>query len=150
MSTVRSGKDVSVKWFYTEQNMNTTQNEILFCSTELNSIVILSPFFCPCSCDRFAEQLDRIEEDMDKINADMKEAEKNLTGMEKCCGICVCPCQKWVYNSYIYIFISRCRWNGRQIIIVIIIIITKIPTSRKFLSTRNKPKRCLLLVARQR
>lgn len=30
---------------------------------------------------------------MDKINADMKEAEKNLTGMEKCCGICVCPCQ---------------------------------------------------------
>ncbi|OQR74718.1 synaptosomal-associated protein 25-like [Tropilaelaps mercedesae] len=31
---------------------------------------------------------------MDKINADMKEAEKNLTGMEKCCGICVCPCQK--------------------------------------------------------
>jgi len=21
----------------------------------------------------------------------MKEAEKNLTGMEKCCGLCVCP-----------------------------------------------------------
>ncbi len=31
---------------------------------------------------------------MDKINTDMKEAEKNLTGMEKCCGICVCPCSK--------------------------------------------------------
>lgn len=31
---------------------------------------------------------------MDQINADMKEAEKNLTGMEKCCGICVCPCNK--------------------------------------------------------
>ncbi|XP_075555078.1 synaptosomal-associated protein 25kDa isoform X6 [Dermacentor variabilis] len=44
--------------------------------------------------DKQGEQLDRIEEDMDKINADMKEAEKNLTGMEKCCGICVCPCQK--------------------------------------------------------
>ncbi|KAM7288397.1 synaptosomal-associated protein 25 isoform X2 [Ixodes scapularis] len=44
--------------------------------------------------DEQGEQLDRIEEDMDKINADMKEAEKNLTGMEKCCGICVCPCQK--------------------------------------------------------
>lgn len=43
--------------------------------------------------DKQGEQLDRIEEDMDKINADMKEAEKNLTGMEKCCGICVCPCQ---------------------------------------------------------
>ncbi|KAB7501589.1 Synaptosomal-associated protein 25, partial [Armadillidium nasatum] len=31
---------------------------------------------------------------MDQINADMKEAEKNLSGMEKCCGICVLPCNK--------------------------------------------------------
>lgn len=41
-----------------------------------------------------SEQLDRIDEDMDRINTDMREAEKNLTGMEKCCGICVCPCNK--------------------------------------------------------
>nr|CAD7416650.1 unnamed protein product [Timema poppensis] len=41
-----------------------------------------------------SEQLDRIEEGMDQINADMKEAEKNLTGMEKCCGLCVLPCNK--------------------------------------------------------
>ena len=41
------------------------------------------------------EQLDRIEEGMDQINADMKEAESNLAGMEKCCGICVLPCNKW-------------------------------------------------------
>lgn len=40
------------------------------------------------------EQLDRIEEDMDAIHTDMREAEKNLTGMEKCCGVCVCPCAK--------------------------------------------------------
>ncbi|KAG5671384.1 hypothetical protein PVAND_001585 [Polypedilum vanderplanki] len=40
------------------------------------------------------EQLDRIEEGMDQINADMREAEKNLSGMEKCCGICVLPCNK--------------------------------------------------------
>ncbi|GFV45873.1 synaptosomal-associated protein 25 [Trichonephila clavipes] len=45
--------------------------------------------------DDQGEQMDRIEEDMDKINADMKEAEKNLEGMEKCCGICVCPCNKF-------------------------------------------------------
>nr|XP_027205071.1 synaptosomal-associated protein 25-like [Dermatophagoides pteronyssinus] len=44
--------------------------------------------------DEQGEQLDHIEEDMDKINTDMREAEKNLTGMEKCCGICVCPCNK--------------------------------------------------------
>lgn len=41
--------------------------------------------------DEQGEQLDKIEEDMDKINVDMREAEKNLTGMEKFCGICVCP-----------------------------------------------------------
>ncbi|UYV81143.1 SNAP25 [Cordylochernes scorpioides] len=40
------------------------------------------------------EQLERIEEDMDRINADMREAEKNLSGMEQCCGICTCPCNK--------------------------------------------------------
>merc|ERR1719458_2062829 len=28
---------------------------------------------------------------MDKINAEMKEANKHITGMEKWCGICVCP-----------------------------------------------------------
>lgn len=33
---------------------------------------------------------------MDQINTDMREAEKNLTGMEKCCGLCVLPCQKYV------------------------------------------------------
>lgn len=40
--------------------------------------------------DEQGEQLDKIEEDMEKINVDMREAEKNLTGMEKCCGICPC------------------------------------------------------------
>lgn len=55
---------------------------------------------CICTYVQFSkttEQLDRIEEGMDQINADMKEAEKNLTGMEKCCGICVLPCNKYVY-----------------------------------------------------
>ncbi|KAK3093134.1 hypothetical protein FSP39_011526, partial [Pinctada imbricata] len=37
------------------------------------------------------EQLDRIEEGMDQINQDMKDAEKNLEGLEKCCGLCVLP-----------------------------------------------------------
>jgi hypothetical protein len=29
----------------------------------------------------------------------MKEAEKNLTGMEKCCGLCVLPCSKYKYYN---------------------------------------------------
>jgi synaptosomal-associated protein 25 len=44
--------------------------------------------------DEQGEKLDRIEEDMDQINTDMKEAEKALTGMEKCCGLFACPCSK--------------------------------------------------------
>lgn len=40
------------------------------------------------------EQLDRIEDGMDQINEDMREAEKNLSGMEKCCGLCILPCGK--------------------------------------------------------
>lgn len=35
--------------------------------------------------------MERIEEGMDQINQDMKDAEKNLEGMEKCCGLCVLP-----------------------------------------------------------
>ncbi|XP_048340110.1 synaptosomal-associated protein 23 [Sphaerodactylus townsendi] len=41
--------------------------------------------------DEQGEQLDRIEEGMDQINRDMREAEKNLTELNKCCGLCVCP-----------------------------------------------------------
>lgn len=41
-----------------------------------------------------AEQLDRIDEGMDQINQDMKDAEKNLEGLEKCCGLCVLPWKK--------------------------------------------------------
>jgi synaptosomal-associated protein 25 len=39
--------------------------------------------------------LDRIEEGMDQINQDMKDAEKNLEGMEKCCGLCVLPWKRY-------------------------------------------------------
>uniref|UniRef100_A0A671DMW2 Synaptosomal-associated protein 23 n=1 Tax=Rhinolophus ferrumequinum TaxID=59479 RepID=A0A671DMW2_RHIFE len=42
--------------------------------------------------DEQGEQLNRIEEGMDQINKDMKEAEKTLTELNKCCGLCVCPC----------------------------------------------------------
>ncbi|KAM8920777.1 synaptosomal-associated protein 23 isoform 2-T2 [Pelodytes ibericus] len=41
--------------------------------------------------DEQGEQLNRIEVGMDQINKDMREAEKNLTELNKCCGLCVCP-----------------------------------------------------------
>ncbi|XP_063145957.1 synaptosomal-associated protein 23 [Candoia aspera] len=44
--------------------------------------------------DEQGEKLNHIEEGMDQINKDMKEAEKNLTELNKCCGLCVCPCNR--------------------------------------------------------
>lgn len=44
--------------------------------------------------DEQGEKLHRIEENLDTINADMREAEKNLTGLEKFCGLCVCSCRR--------------------------------------------------------
>ncbi|XP_018590821.1 synaptosomal-associated protein 23-like [Scleropages formosus] len=40
------------------------------------------------------EQLNRIEQGLDQIGEDMKIAEKNLTDMSKCCGLCLCPCNR--------------------------------------------------------
>ncbi|XP_041132219.1 synaptosomal-associated protein 23-like [Polyodon spathula] len=44
--------------------------------------------------DEQGEQLQRVEDGMDQINEDMKHAEKNLTILTKCCGLCVCPCDR--------------------------------------------------------
>lgn len=37
------------------------------------------------------EQLNRVEEGLDGMHTEMRQAEKHLTGMEKWCGLCVCP-----------------------------------------------------------
>lgn len=36
---------------------------------------------------------------MDQINQDMRQAEKNLTDLSKCCGLCVCPCDRYAHPS---------------------------------------------------
>ncbi|XP_026195637.1 synaptosomal-associated protein 23 isoform X2 [Anabas testudineus] len=53
--------------------------------TGINTMVML---------DQQGEQLRNVEEGMDKINHDMRQAEKNLTDLSKCCGLCVCPCDR--------------------------------------------------------
>lgn len=73
----------------TDESLESTRRMLMLCEESkeagIRTLVAL---------DDQGEQLERIEEDMDKINADMKEAEEALHGMEKCCGICACPCQK--------------------------------------------------------
>lgn len=46
-----------------------------------------------------SEQLKRVDEGMDQINQDMRQAEKNLTDLSKCCGLCVCPCDRYTKRS---------------------------------------------------
>ncbi|XP_068894888.1 synaptosomal-associated protein 25 isoform X2 [Tenebrio molitor] len=73
----------------TDESLESTRRMIALCeeSTEAGTKTMEM-------LDHQGEQLDRIEDGMDQINTDMREAEKNLTGMEKCCGLCVLPCQK--------------------------------------------------------
>ena len=43
------------------------------------------------------------------MNAEMREADKHITGMEKWCGLCVCPWNRFVNNDSIYILLySSC------------------------------------------
>ena len=44
--------------------------------------------------DEQGEQPNRREEGMDQITKDMREAEKTLTELSKCCGLCVFPCDR--------------------------------------------------------
>ncbi|XP_029972161.1 synaptosome associated protein 23.1 isoform X2 [Salarias fasciatus] len=53
--------------------------------TGINTMVML---------DEQGEQLRNVEVGMDQINKDMRQAEKNLTDLSKCCGLCVCPCDR--------------------------------------------------------
>ncbi|CAL8363830.1 unnamed protein product [Merluccius merluccius] len=59
--------------------------------------------------DEQGEQLERIEEGLDQINSDMKEAEKNLTDLGKCCGLCSCDKLKAFEESGAY----KAVWGGR-------------------------------------
>lgn len=73
----------------TDESLESTRRMLSLCEESqdvgIKTIVML---------DEQGEQLDRIEEGMDQINQDMKDAEKNLEGMEKCCGLCVLPWKK--------------------------------------------------------
>ncbi|XP_051779591.1 synaptosomal-associated protein 23-like isoform X2 [Erpetoichthys calabaricus] len=44
--------------------------------------------------DDQGHQLNRVEKELDKIDEDMKDAEKYLKKLAKCCGLCMCPCDK--------------------------------------------------------
>uniref|UniRef100_A0A3Q3KT17 Synaptosomal-associated protein n=1 Tax=Mastacembelus armatus TaxID=205130 RepID=A0A3Q3KT17_9TELE len=59
------------------------------------------------------EQLNRVEDGMDQINQDMKQAEKNLTDLSKCCGLCVCPCDRGFSGDYQKIRVTSIEHDSR-------------------------------------
>ncbi|XP_076002024.1 synaptosomal-associated protein 25 isoform X2 [Genypterus blacodes] len=63
--------------------------------------------------DEQGEQLERIEEGLDQINSDMKEAEKNLTDLGKCCGLCSCDKLTAFEESGVYKAVSG-RASGQD------------------------------------
>lgn len=73
----------------TDQSLESTRRMLQMAEesqqTGVNTMVML---------DQQGEQLRRVEEGMDQINQDMRQAEKNLTDLSKCCGLCVCPCDR--------------------------------------------------------
>jgi hypothetical protein len=46
---------------------------------------------------------------METMNSEMKEAEKHITGMEKWCGLCVCPWNRFVIILLIMLVINLDR-----------------------------------------
>uniref|UniRef100_A0A1I7Y9I3 Synaptosomal-associated protein n=1 Tax=Steinernema glaseri TaxID=37863 RepID=A0A1I7Y9I3_9BILA len=71
------------------QSLESTRRMMAFCEESkeagIKTLVML---------DDQGEQLERVEGGLDTINQDMREAEEHLKGMEKCCGLCVLPCNK--------------------------------------------------------
>jgi len=49
---------------------------------------------------------------MDQINQDMRAAEKNLEGMEKCCGLCVLPWKRYVAG------VILCQNSGLGLVLI--------------------------------
>jgi len=62
---------------------------VFFFKSRLHTLTTETPILCDPTF-RHPEQLERIEEGLDQINQDMREAEKNLTDLGKCCGLCSC------------------------------------------------------------
>jgi len=73
----------------TDESLDSTRRMLTLCEESKEAGIR-----CLVALDDQGEQLDHIESGMLQINEDMREAEKNLQGMEKCCGLCVLPCNK--------------------------------------------------------
>uniref|UniRef100_A0A4W4HDA7 Synaptosomal-associated protein n=1 Tax=Electrophorus electricus TaxID=8005 RepID=A0A4W4HDA7_ELEEL len=80
--TMRANQLTDEVWFSSLTMFRCVENY-----TFLGMLAFFIVIFC-------SEQLREVERGMDQINEDMKQADKNLTDLSKCCGLCVCPCDR--------------------------------------------------------
>ncbi|CAF4083830.1 unnamed protein product [Rotaria sordida] len=79
------------------KQMNQTTNESLESTRRMVGLVVESEDVGKNTMTMLhdqGKQLNRIEHGLDNIHADMTDAEKNLTDLQKCCGLCVLPWQR--------------------------------------------------------
>ncbi|XP_029983045.1 synaptosome associated protein 23.1 isoform X3 [Sphaeramia orbicularis] len=92
----------------TDESLESTRNMLRMAEESkqmgVNTMVML---------DQQGEQLRHVEEGMDQINQDMRQAEKNLTDLSKCCGLCVCPCDRGFFDDYEKIRVSSIENDSR-------------------------------------
>ncbi|XP_069798750.1 synaptosomal-associated protein 25-like [Dendropsophus ebraccatus] len=69
----------------TDESLNITRNMVQLVEESKDAGIKILVML-----DEQGEQLDHIDKGLDHINQDMREAEKNLTDMGKCCGLCSC------------------------------------------------------------
>ncbi|XP_028817655.1 synaptosomal-associated protein 25 isoform X2 [Denticeps clupeoides] len=81
----------------TDESLESTRNMRLLLEESKDAGIIALVML-----DEQGEQLERIEEGLDQINQDMREAEKNLTDLGKCCGLCACEKLKNFEASSVY------------------------------------------------
>ncbi|CAF4735238.1 unnamed protein product, partial [Rotaria sp. Silwood2] len=76
------------------KQINQTTNESLESTRCMVDLVVESQDVSTNTMKMFheqGEQLNPMEHDLDSIHAEMTEAEKNITNLQKCCGLCVLP-----------------------------------------------------------
>ncbi|XP_016137857.1 synaptosomal-associated protein 23-like isoform X2 [Sinocyclocheilus grahami] len=73
----------------TDQSLESTRRMVQMTNDSLNVGVKTMTML-----DEQGETLKNVEREMDQIKQDMKQARKNLNELSKCCGLCLCPCNR--------------------------------------------------------
>jgi len=81
-----------------ERQIDNTQNQILDTSRNIKRLAVESEDVAQSTMFTLADQkdkLNKIEEGLDNIDNKLDDAEEGLDELDKCCGLCICPWNRW-------------------------------------------------------